>query len=283
MSDDEHPPAYHTPPRRAGVRPMYTRRIQPFTYDVIQEIFAEQRELWETRGTPPDYQESAVPSVPFEASDDRVSESQDTHAQGPENQVVDRDASVRTRGPPPRYCHPAVRLTRETRLAEEWRQRDLERRHGPQLRDDDLVARSTAYSRCTRWRIQPGYRYAAMESNAEISRESVEASIQPSVTRLAVLPPASLRSGDGFRGGLVAQDQPVWDLRVAELSRRRKKTGTLARLLANVNVMVDDFECVLDGKAPQEEVQRDSKAELYSRVVYLWHSMLIRKHVRAKR
>ncbi|KAK5702490.1 hypothetical protein LTR17_022287 [Elasticomyces elasticus] len=277
MSDDEAPPAYYTPPRRAGVRPMYTRRIDPLVYTAIQEIFAEQRELWETRGTPPEYQETAVPSVLPDASYDLVRQGQETHAQGPENQDVHPDGSVRPRGPPPRYCHPAVRLAREARLAEEWQQRDLARLHEPQLRDDDLLARSTSYLRCTRWRIQPGCRYVAMESNAEASCESVESPVHHSMTRVAPPPPATVLSGDGSRDDRVAQDRPVWDVRAAELSRRRKKTGRAARLLATVNVMAEDYECILDGRAPQEEVQRDSKAEPYSRVVYWWHRMLIRR------
>ncbi|KAK4893301.1 hypothetical protein LTR27_008424 [Elasticomyces elasticus] len=280
MSDDEAPPPYYTPPRRAGVRPIWTRRIDPLVYNAIQEILAEQRELWETRGTPPEYEESAVPSVLPDASHD-ARQGQETHAQSMRYQDVEQatpdDLQVRPPGPPPRYCHPAVRLAREARVAEEWRQRDLERRNEPQLRDDDLVARSTAYSRCTRWRIQPGFRYAAAASNAEISWEGVEPFIHHSATSVAPLPPATVLSGDGSRDDRVAQDQPVWDLRVAELSRRRKKTGSLARLLATVNVMAEDYECILDGKAPQEEVQRDAKAEPYSRIVYLWHGMLIRR------
>ncbi|KAK5729335.1 hypothetical protein LTR17_012060 [Elasticomyces elasticus] len=283
MSHDEAPPAYYTPPRRAGVRPMYTRRIHPLTYDVIQQIFAEQRELWETRGTPPEYEESAVPSVPSEASHGRFPQNQESQVQDPLIQHLDQEGAVRPQGPPPQYCHPAVRLAREAHLAEEWRQRDLARLNEPELRDDDLVARSTAYSRCTRWKIQPGYRYVAMESNTKISREVVEAPLYPQAVGDGSLHPSGVVSGDGPRNDRVVEDQPVWDLRVAELARRRKKTGRLARLLATVDIMVDDYDCVLDGKAPREDFQHAATAEPSSRVVCLWHRMLVRRKGQAER
>ncbi|KAK4962628.1 hypothetical protein LTR10_000255 [Elasticomyces elasticus] len=127
MFDDKPPPAYYTPPLRAGVRPMYTRRTDPLVYNAIQEVFAEQRELWEMRGTPPDYEEPDV-----------------------------------------------------------------------------TVA------------IQPQQQPSSVDPNA---------------------------AGRVSRNGLSGES-------VRDVSPRYRKAGLVARLLATVNVMAEDYECILNGKAP---------------------------------